>query len=50
MERYWYGEDFSIWRADHSSWYQVPILYTWNDLLVRGGIGELEGLTSFPTG
>jgi len=46
FERYWYGEEFSVWRADYSSWYQVPILYTWNDLLVRGGVGELEGLTS----
>jgi hypothetical protein len=49
FERYWYGEEFSIWRADHSSWYQVPILYTWNDLIVRAGIGELEGLSRSPT-
>ena len=38
FDRYWYGEEFSIWRADHSSWYQVPVLYTWSDLLVRGAI------------
>ena len=44
FERYWYGEDFSDWRRDFSSWYQVPVLYTWHDLLVRGGVGELEGL------
>ena len=41
FERYWNGEDFSLWRADYSSWYQVPVLYTWTDLIVRGGVGEL---------
>ena len=50
LERYLYGEEFSIWRADYASWYQVPVLYNWHDLLVHGGIGELEGLSSFPTG
>ncbi len=48
FERYWYGEEFSIWRADYSSWYQVPVVYTWSDLLVRGGVGELEGLSPVP--
>jgi quinol monooxygenase YgiN len=37
-ERYWNGEEFSIWRGDFSSWYQVPVLYAWNDMVVRGGI------------
>ena len=23
---------------DYSSWYQVPILYTWNDLVFQGGL------------
>ena len=45
-ERFWYGEDFANWRAKYSSWYQVPVLYVWHDLLVRGGIGEL--VTSAP--
>jgi hypothetical protein len=38
FEAYWYGPEFSEWRADYSSWYQVPILYTWFD---RVGAGEL---------
>ena len=38
FERYWYGEQFSVWRADYSSWYQVPILYTWTTLIVHGGM------------
>jgi hypothetical protein len=44
-ERYWNGEEFSIWRGDYSSWYQVPVLYTWNDLVVQGALGaEPTGL------
>jgi hypothetical protein len=46
FERYWYGEDFALWRAEYSGWYQVPVLYSWQDMLVRGGIGEL--VTSAP--
>ena len=48
FERYWYGEEFSIWRADYSSWYQVPVVYTWSSMLVRGGVGELEGISPVP--
>jgi hypothetical protein len=39
FERYWYGEEFSAWRTDFSSWFQVPIVYTWSDLVLVGGIG-----------
>jgi quinol monooxygenase YgiN len=44
-ERYWNGEDFSLWRGDYSSWYQVPVLYTWNDLVARGSISEVEAVS-----
>jgi hypothetical protein len=37
-ERYWYGQDFSEWRARYSSWYQVPVLYVWHDLTAHGAI------------
>lgn len=37
-ERYWYGEEFSDWRAQHSSWYQVPVLYAWHDLTAQGAV------------
>ena len=40
FERYWYGDDFSAWRADFSSWYQVPVVYSWSDLVFQG---SLEG-------
>jgi hypothetical protein len=38
-ERYWYSPEFSGWRADHSSWYQVPVVPNWNDLVMSGGLG-----------
>lgn len=42
FERYWYGEEFSTWRADYASWYQVPVLYVWNDVVIAGSLeGEL---------
>jgi hypothetical protein len=41
-ERYWYGPEFVDWRADYSSWYQVPVLYVWNDVVIKGGLGEAE--------
>jgi hypothetical protein len=37
-ERYWYGTEFTEFRALTSSWYQVPVLYVWNDLIVSGTI------------
>jgi quinol monooxygenase YgiN len=38
FEAYWYGEDFISWRSAYSGWYQVPILYTWADLIIEGGL------------
>jgi quinol monooxygenase YgiN len=37
-ERYWYGEDFGAWRADFGTWYQVPVLYVWHDVVFEDGI------------
>ena len=44
FERYWYGEEFVGWRADYSSWYQVPVLYAWADLVIAGSL-EQNGFT-----
>jgi hypothetical protein len=42
FERYWYGEEFNGFRADYASWYQVPVLYVWNDVVIAGSLeGEL---------
>ena len=37
-ERYWYGDDFSHWRARYSGWYQVPVLYAWHDVTAQGAL------------
>lgn len=38
-ELYWHGEEFAAWRADYSSWYQVPVVYTSATLVVSGRVG-----------
>ena len=38
FERYWYGEEFSRWRSEHASWYQIPVVYVWNDLGTAGSL------------
>ncbi|MDP9376384.1 MAG: hypothetical protein M3P40_02200 [Actinomycetota bacterium] len=37
-ERYWYGPEFSEWRGHYTSWYQVPVVPQWNDLVLSGGV------------
>ncbi len=38
-ELYWYGEEFSSWRARNSSWYQVPVVYNAGTLVTSGHLG-----------
>jgi hypothetical protein len=35
-ERYWGGPEFTHFRIAAQSYYQVPIIYTWNDVVVEG--------------
>ena len=35
-EAYWYGPEFTDMRTVTSSWYQVPVLYGWTELLISG--------------
>ena len=35
-ERYWNGPEFIDFRVIHSSWYQIPVLYGWHDLVAEG--------------
>jgi hypothetical protein len=37
-ERYWEGPEMTYFRAAHSSWYQVPVLYAWWDQTTHGAI------------
>jgi hypothetical protein len=36
---YWNGPEFAAWRADHSGWYQVPVVYTPMTLVASGRQG-----------
>jgi hypothetical protein len=47
-ERYWNGPEFIRWRETYSSWYQIPVLYVWNDLVVAGE-SEVLDPDEFPT-
>ena len=38
-ERYWNGPEFVDFRVLHSSWYQVPIPYSWTDIVAEGTFG-----------
>jgi hypothetical protein len=40
-ERYWEGPEMSYFRAVHSSWYQVPVLYGWWDLTASGAVEDV---------
>jgi hypothetical protein len=37
-ESFWYGEEFQSMRAATSGWYQVPVLYAWNDVVGSGAL------------
>ena len=37
-ERYWAGEEMVDFRATCSSWYQVPVVPAWSDLILSGGL------------
>ncbi len=40
-ERYWEGNEMIHFRARHSSWYQVPVLYGWWDQTAAGAVAQL---------
>jgi hypothetical protein len=50
--RFWDGPDFRHFRVVNSGYYQVPLLYSWNDVTIEGylaaereraGIGASDG-------
>ncbi len=41
-ERYWDGPEMIYFRASHSSWYQIPVLYGWWDLSSSGAVTDRE--------
>jgi hypothetical protein len=48
-ERYWEGDEMTYFRARHSSWYQVPVLYGWWDQTAGGQI-TANGSAAVATG
>jgi hypothetical protein len=40
FEAYWYGPEMNHFRTVYSGWYQIPILYTWADVVIEGGFGR----------
>jgi len=34
-ERYWEGPEMSAFRTRHHGWYQIPVLYVWNDEIAQ---------------
>jgi quinol monooxygenase YgiN len=38
-DAFWFGDEFTEMRAACSGWYQVPLLYYWQDLV---SVGELR--------
>ncbi len=37
-ERYWHGPEFVAFRTVSSSWFQVPVLYAWHDVVTAGSL------------
>ena len=45
FERYWFGREFSDWRADYASWFQVPVVYSWFDRVIAGELARNDVVT-----
>src|SRR6476661_5348807 len=45
FERYWMGPEFIDFRVMASSWYQVPVVYGWTDLIASGSLPSAEAVT-----
>ena len=51
FDRYWAGPEMTHFRIATQSYFQVPIVYTWNDVVVEGyleGERERAGLRTEP--
>ncbi|HEX6023884.1 MAG TPA: hypothetical protein VFZ00_17980 [Solirubrobacter sp.] len=41
FEAYWYGHEMIDFRTIYSGYYQVPVLYTWADVVAQGSRNEV---------
>lgn len=39
-DAFWFGPEFTDWRIACSSWFTVPLLYSWQTLVTRGELRE----------
>jgi hypothetical protein len=44
FDRYWAGPEFTDFRVLASSWYQVPVTYSWSDIIAAGTLEPEESL------
>jgi hypothetical protein len=44
FDRYWHGDEFTDFRVLASSWYQVPVVYGWSDLVIAGTLEPEESV------
>ena len=44
FDRYWHGDEFTDFRVLASSWYQVPVMYGWTDLVAAGTLEPEEAV------
>ncbi|HEY4279166.1 MAG TPA: hypothetical protein VGM91_13170 [Conexibacter sp.] len=42
FEVFWEGPEMMLFRARHSGWYQVPVLYGWSNVIARYELDESE--------
>lgn len=42
FDRYWSGPEFIDFRVLSSSWFQVPVVYGWTDLVAAGGLAPQD--------
>ena len=43
-DRFWFGEEFTDMRRSCSSWFTVPLLYSWQDQVAIGELKREEAL------
>jgi hypothetical protein len=46
--RFWEGEEAIAFRTNHQGWYQVPVLYVWQDRIAQGGYPEVTAAPLAP--
>ncbi len=47
-DSFWFSPEFTEMRAACSGWYQIPLLYTWADLISFGEVREPAGVGEEP--